>query len=259
MMMPGMSLRSWVAIVSMALMVVVIRIEEGRVARVRQRMGEYALQAANARAEHDSTRRVDGLNAGVVRLLGDSLRLVERLVAQRAQRGDELDRALRRERIARYAMTMRAESLAAVAHGVTKAEPADTSSSVRRASFRIRHSPYTIAGEVALPTAPNTGTVSVHVALDPLHVEARVSCAPPDGSGIRAASVSATGPAWADIRFDRVEQSAELCASPALPVERPKHRWLGGVPLVIGVGPALTSRGAVSWGVFFGVGYSLNR
>lgn len=256
--MPRMSLGGWLAVLSVALVVAVVRIEEGRVARARQRMGEYALQAANTRAEHDSTRRVDGVNARVARVLSDSLRLVERLVVQRAQRRDELDRALQRERLARYAMTVRAESLAAIAREVLEEKLADSSTSIRRASFRIRQAPYTVAADVALPSAPDTGTMSVHVALDPMHVEARVSCAPADGRGIRVASVSTTGPAWADIRFDRVEQSVELCASPALaPWQR--HRWFGGIPLVIGAGPVLTPRGTVSWGLYVGTGYSLTR
>jgi hypothetical protein len=156
-------------------------------------------------------------------------------------------------------MTVRAESLAAIAREVLEEKLADSASSIRRASFRIRQAPYTVAADVALPKAPDTGTMSVRVALDALHVEARVSCAPADGSGVRAASVSATGPACADIRFDRVEQSAELCASPALAAERRKHRWLGGVPLVIGVGPGLTPRGLVGWSFFVGAGYSVDR
>jgi hypothetical protein len=173
-------------------------------------------------------------------------------VVQRAQRRDELDRALRRERLARYAMTVRAESLAAIVQGPTKAESTDASSSVRRASIRIRQAPYTFGADVVIPAAPDTGSMSIHVALDPLHVEARVSCAPADRSGIRAATVSATGPAWADIRFDRVEQSAELCASPALVRPRTGHSWLGGVPVVIGAWPMLVPGGVVSGGASLG-------
>jgi hypothetical protein len=63
MIMPGLSLRSWATIVSVALLMAVMRIEEGRAARARQRMRDSALQTANSRAKCDSTRRVDGLNA----------------------------------------------------------------------------------------------------------------------------------------------------------------------------------------------------
>jgi hypothetical protein len=256
MIMPGLSLRSWATILSVALVVAVVRIEEGRLARARHHVSDLALQAANTRAEGDSTRRVDVVSTRVGSLIGDSLRLVERLLVQRAQRQDGLDRALKRERLARYAMTVRAESLAAMAQGETEAESADTLSSIRRASFRIRQAPYTIAADVALPESPDTGRMSMRVTLDPLHVEARVGCAQPDAHGIRQATVSATGPAWADIRFDRVEQSPALCASPALAAERRRSSWL---PLVIGTGPVLDQRGKANWGVFIGVGYAVRR
>lgn len=77
MIMPRLSLRSRAAIVSVFLLVAVVRIEEGRDARARLRMGKDAMEAANTRAERASTRRVDALNARVARVLGDSPRLVD--------------------------------------------------------------------------------------------------------------------------------------------------------------------------------------
>jgi hypothetical protein len=250
------SVHTWIAVVAVTVAMAVVRIEEGRVARARRSVSDLALQAANARAEGDSTRRVGVLSARVARQLRDSLRLVERLVVQRAQRQDELDGALKRERLGRYAVTVRAESLAAIASEVGQAPKADSTSSVRRASFRIRQAPYMVAADVVLPEWPDTGRMSMRVALDPLRVEARVGCAPADARGIREATVSATGPAWADIRFDRVEQSPELCASPALEAERRRDSWL---PLVVGTGPVLDLHGRVSWGVFVGLGYAARR
>ena len=84
MIMPGLSLRSWATIVSVGLVVALVRVEEGRVARARQRAGELALAASNARAEGDSTRQVGAKNERLARLLRDSLRLAERLVVQKA-------------------------------------------------------------------------------------------------------------------------------------------------------------------------------
>jgi hypothetical protein len=256
MIMPGLSLRSWATLLSVALVVAVVRIEEGRVARARQQAGEYALQAANAHAEGDTTRRVDDLNARVARVLGDSLRLVERLAVQQAQRRDELDHALRRERLARYAMTVRAESLAMVAQAVTEAETADASSSIRRTSFRIRQAPYTIAADVALSGAPDTGTMSIHVALDTLRLETRIGCAASNAAGLREATVSVTGPRWASVRFDRVEQSPDLCGSPALARERRTSPWLA---IALGAGAVLDRHGRVSWGLLVGVAYAVKR
>jgi hypothetical protein len=259
MIMPGLSLRSWVTIVSVGLVVAVVRVEEGRLARARQQAGELALEASNARALADSTRRVDGLDTRVARVLGDSLRLMERLVVQKEQRQDELDHALRRERIARYGARVTAESLAASSRGEVAASQVDGVGSVRRASFRIRQEPYTLSAEVGLPEAPDTGVMSVRVVLDTLHLETRVGCAAPDANGIRAATVSVAGPRWANVRLDRVEQSPELCASPGLMPPRVRPSSFGRIPLMVGVGPVLDARGRVSLGVVLAAGYGFRR
>ena len=72
MILPVLSLRRLETIPSVAEVVAVVRIEEGRVARARQRMRDSALHAANTRAKRDSTRRADGLNARVARIFGNS-------------------------------------------------------------------------------------------------------------------------------------------------------------------------------------------
>ena len=255
MFMPGLSLRSWVVIASVSLLVMAVRGEEGRIARAKQRASEYALEASNARAERDSTRQVGNGDDRVARVLRDSLRLAERMVVQKAQRQDDLDRALRRERRARYVMAARADSLAVVARA--QAEDADEAAphSVRRARFAVRQAPYTVSAEVAMPEPPDTATMSVHVALDELHLEARIGCAAANASGIREAAVSVAGPKWAAIRFDRVEQSPDLCASPALSPRRGK----GGIPMVFGAGPVLGQDGRVRLALFIGVGATVPR
>jgi len=156
-------------------------------------------------------------------------------------------------------MTAQADSLTAVARG--KAEEADgpAPDPVRRARFAVRQAPYTVAAEVALPVPPDTATMSVHVALDELQLEARIGCAPANASGIREATVSMTGPKWAAIRLDRVEQSPELCASPALSSRGTGHSWLAGIPIVAGAGPLLGPGGKVNWGVFIGLGNVVTR
>jgi hypothetical protein len=241
------------------LLVAVVRVAEGRVMQARQRVVGYALQTANAHAQDDSSRRIRDLNADVAHLLRDSLQLVERLVVQRTQKQDELDRLLRRERRARYGLIAHADSLAAIAGGAAVTEKADSSAAVRRATFRIRQAPYTLSADVVLPAAPDTGAMSVHIALDALHIETRIGCAPPNVDGIREASVTATGPTWANIRLDRVEQSPELCVSPVTVRPRAAHSWLGGVPVVIGAGSMLVHGGAVNRGLFDGIGVVVNR
>jgi hypothetical protein len=254
--MPGLSLRSWATIVSVALLVAVVRIEEGRLAGARQRTGELALEASNVRAERDSTRLVGAGSERVQRLLRDSLQLAERLVIQKTQRQDELDRALRRERIARYSASVSSDSLAAVARGQVTTSSAESVRTVRRASFHIRQVPYTLTAEVALPQAPDTGVMAVQVLLDTMHLEARVGCAAPDPNGIREATVSVTGPRWATLAFERVEHSPELCASPALARERRRSPWPA---IAIGTGAVLDPHGRVSWGILVGVGYAFRR
>lgn len=255
---PRMSLRSWATIVSVTLVVVVVRIEEGRIATAHQRTRKLALEASNVRAERDSTRLVGASNERMARLLHDSLRLVERLVVQQVQQQDELDRARRRERIARFSASVIGGSLSASSRGVVEANQLEAGRSVRRARFLVRQMPYTLIAEVGLPEAPDTGVMSVHIALDTMHLETRIGCAAPDGNGIRDATVSVTGPRWAAVRLDRVEQSPELCASPALQA-RQKHSRLGDIRLVVGAGPALDRYGRVNLSVFVGLGFGVNR
>src|SRR5438067_1566936 len=83
-------------------------------------------------------------------------------------------------------------------------------------------------------------------ALAPIHVETRVTCSSPNEHGIRTASVVASSPPWATLRFDRVEQSPELCTSPALIRSAPTHRLVEFKPLVIGGGRVIAANGSGS-------------
>jgi hypothetical protein len=69
---------------------------------------------------------------------------------------------------------------------------------------------------VTLPAFPDAARLDLRVALDPILVEARVTYSAPNEQGIRRAHVVASTPSWAALRFDRVEQAPDLCASPAL-------------------------------------------
>jgi hypothetical protein len=239
-----------IATLSVALCLTV-QIEERRVNEERARAAALALHASNVSAERDSTRDVAAGNRKVAALLGDSLRLVEKQVVQAAQRSDALDRALGRERRARYVMSATVDSLQRVAFA---APVGDSTDSVRRASFALRQEPYTIAADVEIPQRPDSARLSVRVALDPIHVDARVTCSAPNDAGIRSASVVAATPSWASVRFDRVEQSPELCASPALARPARARRGFGLAPVVIGAGRTWSPSGIGSWGFFVGIG-----
>ena len=111
-------------------------IEEHRLHTERARSAEMALHASNAAAQRDSTRNLALANRKVAALLGDSLHAVERTVVQIAGRRDAMDRALGRERLARYMMAVTVDSMTTMANASTDpvAEGADR---VRHASFDV--------------------------------------------------------------------------------------------------------------------------
>jgi hypothetical protein len=229
-----------------------VRIEEQRLHEARKMTAAVALQAMNMVAERDSTRDVAAANASVAALLGDSLRVVERQVMQVVQRRDALDRGLGGERRARYLMKAAVDSLRMVAFGVSAPVLED---GVRRASFEVRRVPYTVEAEVEIPALPDTARMELRVALDPIPVEARVSCSSPNEQGLRRASVAATTPVWATLRFERVEQSPDLCASSGLHASSEVGKRGFRLRPFVGVGRVVSSGGGGIWGLIFGFGY----
>jgi hypothetical protein len=242
-------------VVGLALaLVVTVRVEESRVSKSRSRVAELALRAANVTAERDSTRNVVASERKVAGLLGDSLRVVERLVVQGAQRADALDRALGRERRARYQMVSTVDSLSRAVGSAAVVEAADD---MRRARFDVRRAPYIIGADVAIPAPPDSARLAIDVALDPIPVDVRVGCGAPDRHGIRAATVDAVTPAWATVRLERLEQVPEVCASPALTSSNKRgERQFAFSPLTAGFGRALSLDGRWSWALFLGGGFS---
>jgi hypothetical protein len=193
----------------------------------------------------------------IAELLGDSLRMVERLVMQRARRADALDRALGHERRARYQMTATMESLSRI---VRAASIGDANADVRRARFDVRQAPYTIAADVAIPASPDSARLAIRVALDSIPVDLRMGCGAPNRHGIRAATVDAVTPTWAVVQFRRLAQAAELCASPALRADMKRSsRQFAFTPLTAGFGRALSVDGHWSWALFLGGGFSAGR
>ena len=221
-------------------------IEEHRLHTERARSAELALHAANAAAERDSTRDVAHTNRKVAALLGDSLHAVERQVVQIAGRRDAMDRALGRERLARYMMAVTVDSLNTSS---TRAPVVEGTDRVRRATFDVRQAPYTVAARVEMPAVPDSVRLSLKVALDPIHLTARLGCAAPDAAGIRSASIVATSPPWATVRFDSVEQSPAVCSTAGV-VRRDRWRTTP----VAGAGWLVGSDGGVRWGLFLGLG-----
>ena len=130
---------------------------------------------------------------------------------------------------------------------------ASTIETVRSAFFDIRQEPYTVAAQVDIPPPPDSARIDLRVAIDPIPIEARVTCSRADAQGLKTASVSASSPTWATVRFGRVEQSPDVCGSPALKPAVHAGRTLLSRGFVFGVGRALTPNGW-RWAMFAGAG-----
>jgi hypothetical protein len=227
-----------------------VTVEQARIASVRRHALVAALEVSNLAAQRDSTRNAAIDNQRVARVLGDSLKVAEIRVVQVTQHLDALDKALGRERVARYVDNIAVDSLRRVVRAISTGPETE-----RSAFFNIRQEPYTVAAQVDIPAPPDSARLELHLAIDPIPIEARVSCSSPDGQGIKTASVSASSPMWATVRFGRVEQSPEVCGS-ALEAGVQPRRGLFSRRLMIGAGRTLTTNGW-RWALFAGAGMSL--
>jgi hypothetical protein len=175
-----------------------------------QRSTEAALARDTIEAAADTTRALYHID---VNALGDSLQVVQRRAVQAEQKADELDRALGQERVVRDRLLARVAGLSRIVRSETVfVERPAGGDGVRRAEFRVREAPYTVAAAVALPPPSGQGTMGVKVELDTLRLELRVGCGPANEFGVRAATTSVVAPAWAAVRLDRIEQLASVCA-----------------------------------------------
>ena len=235
---------------------IMVQVDERRIGAEHQHAAAAALFATNVTAERDSTRNVAAANRKVAAMLGDSLRLVEKEAVQVSQHGDALDRALGRERRARYAVVATVDSLQA-----TRAAPAQATAveGTRAATFEIRQAPYTIEAAVTMPPLPDSAQLALHVSIDPIPIEARVTCAPANANGIRAAAVVASSPVWATVRFAQVEQSPDVCASPALVGVGRRAGAIHFTPLVVGAGLTVAANGSSGWRLFIGSGLRIGH
>ena len=136
------------------------------------------------------------------------------------------------------------------------ADSGDTLAARRRARFALRAPPYTVVAGVDIPARPDTARLNLHVTLDAIPFVARLTCSAPNADGIRTASLLATTPPRATIRFGRLEQSPDLCASPAL-VRAAPRRLVALSPLVVGAGRVFGPASRGTWGVFVGAGVAV--
>lgn len=221
-----------------------------------RRGAELALIADTLVATRDTTRRL-ALNATV---LGDSIHAVQRQAVQVTQRADSLDRALKLERITRTQIVARVETLTVHTTGaVTVANTTDTAT--RSATFTGRQVPYNYSVSTVVPAPPGAATLDLHVTLDAIPLELRLGCGKANGDGIKSAEATLTGPTWATLQLGRVEQSPDLCRSPALePAHGDGRSWIRRVVDRVGISAgygATASKGSVQVGPTVSAGVKL--
>jgi hypothetical protein len=236
-----------VKLVLVAALVAVAGIEHARMDTARRHAAAAQLAMVNLAAERDSTRDAALSNGRLAALAGDSLRIVERKVVQVSQRSDAVDRALGRERRGFYRMGAVVEPLQEMASG---ASTLDSSRTVRSATFSLRHEPYTVEAQVEIPVPPDSAHIEMRVALDTIPIAVRLYCTAADANGVRTASIVASSPRWAAVRFDRVEQESGLCSAGAAPPSRSAQGFV--VSPAVGAGRVMTLAGRWSWTVFLG-------
>lgn len=83
----------------------------------------------------------------------------------------------------------------------------------RRASFHnVREGPVTADVDVSLPPPPKPGRLALRVAVAPIPLTIRAGCGPVSPTtGIRPATILATGPTWATIHLDSLQTHPDVC------------------------------------------------
>ena len=193
-----------------------------------------ALRASNYEALHDSTRDLAHENAPMALLLGDSLRAYGKRVVQHEPRRDRVDTALGGQHVAEYAMGVAIDSFHATLASGTRdgMEPG-------RTPFHVRQEPFTVDAVVSRPQHGDSTSLDLRIALDTIPLTARIQCSAAGDAGIRAASIVATAPPWAAVRFGGVQQDPGVCnPPPEHGAERPR-RFFSWAPVALSVGRQL--------------------
>lgn len=211
------STRTAAEVIAAVLFAAVLGIRGCQLDTARKAAGKAGLEADTLRAHLDTTR--------VVAIgLGDSLRTVQRQAVQVKAERDALDNALQLERMATAKLTVQVERLALILD--SSAPVTETAEGVRTAAFVVDSQPFFVEARVSLPRPPGAGSIALTVTLDPIPLEARQGCSDANAAGIRSAFLTVTGPKWAQVSLDRVEQDPGLCRSPALePVHNDGRAW----------------------------------
>lgn len=226
------SVRTILEVIAAAVLLGVLGMKSCQLDRARKDLGAAALEADTLRATLDTTK--------VVAIgLADSLEAVQRQVVQVRAEKDDTDRRLGLERIATAQLTAQVERLEVIVNSSTPVT--ENAEGTRSAKFVVDSAPFFVTAAVTLPRPPASGSIALSVSLDPIPLEARHGCGPANDAGIRSAYLTVTGPKWATVSLDRVEQDPGLCRSPALEPPRGDGRawWrkaLDRVGVSVGLG-----------------------
>jgi hypothetical protein len=175
--------------------------------RARANNVRAAVALDSIEAARDTTREVQ------IALLHDSVRVFVRRAQQVEQRADGLDRALQATRLARLNAQVRVAALDTVVRVKSVTVVRD---SVRRTRFAVRDPPYTVLGDVERNDSnqvDDATSVSLHIDLDSIPLQVRLSCAVVGETPVKRALVVAIAPPWARVRISAVEQSLSICNS----------------------------------------------
>jgi hypothetical protein len=212
------SFRERVMLIVVGLVVILYLAQSWLAARAQKDAARIALAVDTLVASRDSSRSVALSRRDSLKILGDTLSAVQRRSVQVEQRGDDLDKSLRLERIAKAELRTQLVQLRAsgssVVHVDTVVTQGSDTTTIRRAHFDVDQPPYSGVLDVSLP-AVGRASYTLTISPAPATLALRIGCGDPV-DGIRPATAVATGPAWLSLQLGRVEQSPDLCRSPAL-------------------------------------------
>jgi hypothetical protein len=188
-------------IVVIVLLVAALCVERVLVNRAHAYGVRAAVTLDSIEAARDTTREVR------VAALHDSVRVFVRRARQVEQRADALDRALQATRLARLNAQVRIAALDTVVRVERVTVVRD---SARRSRFAVRDPPYTVVGDVTRrggSANDDAEDVSLHVELDSIPLEVRLSCETVRDTPVKRAIVVVAAPVWAGVAVSRVAQS----------------------------------------------------
>ena len=198
-----------VLLAAIGLLIAALCVQAVRATRARAAGLRTSLSLDSAEAAHDTTRELE------LAALHDSVRVFVRRARQQEQRTDALDRDVGARRMARLNARVRIAAL----DTVIRADTIDTiyvarndgRSNARRSRFSVRQEPYTVVGEIAGGVVADVDSVSLHVDIDSIPLQLRLSCSAARGSPVRRALVVAVTPRWARLSLGDIEQSPSVC------------------------------------------------